>query len=286
MKIYDMHVHIDRRGCDRQKLFERMDEAGVYGASLFSLPTEDSTAPFEKAPYRERLKSLKEWTDGEERLIPVLWVSPFEKNAADMVRDAAEEGVRAFKIMCDTFPVYCDESMRLLETIEETGRPAIFHSGILWSGTDTSVNNRPVNWEALMDLHKLKFSMGHCSWPWHDECIAVYGKFLNSYLTRRLSAEMFFDLTPGTPPIYRRELLTKLFTVGYDVENNLMFGTDSVAADYDPDWVTGWIARDNGIYDELGVTEKQREKIYRENFMRFLSGGDTDHRAPMMNKNS
>lgn len=286
MKIYDMHVHIDRKGTDKGKLFERMNEAGVYGAALFSLPPEDSTAPFERAPYRERMKSLKDWTDGEDRLIPVLWVSPFEKDASDMVRNAAAEGVRAFKMICDTYPVYCKESMRLLEAIEKTGRPAIFHSGILWSGTNTSINNKPVNWEALMDLHTLKFSMGHCSWPWHDECIAVYGKFLNSYLTRRLSAEMFFDLTPGTPPIYRRELLTKLFTVGYDVENNLMFGTDSVAADYDPDWVTGWIGRDNGIYDELGVTEEQREKIYRENFMRFLSGGDTDHRAPMMNKNS
>ncbi len=286
MKVFDMHVHIDRSGCDKNKLYERMDEAGVYGAALFSLPPDDSTAPFEKASYRERMKSLKEWTECEDRLIPVLWVSPLEKNASDIVRDAAEEGVRAFKIMCDTYPVYCEESMRLLEAIEKTGRPAIFHSGILWSGTNTSINNKPVNWEALMDLHTLKFSMGHCSWPWHDECIAVYGKFLNSYLTRRLSAEMFFDVTPGTPPIYRRELLTKLFTVGYDVENNVMFGTDSVARDYDPCGIAGWIARANGIYDELGETGAQREKIYRENFMRFLEGRDTDHRAPMMNKNS
>lgn len=28
---------------------------------------------------------------------------------------------------------------------------------------------------------------------------------------------MFLDLTPGTPEIYRRDLLTKLFTIGYDV---------------------------------------------------------------------
>ena len=28
---------------------------------------------------------------------------------------------------------------------------------------------------------------------------------------------MFFDITPGTPAIYRRELLTKLYRVGYSL---------------------------------------------------------------------
>ncbi len=62
--------------------------------------------------------------------------------------------------------------------------------------------------------------MGHCSWPWYDECIALYGKFLNA-LEKDGAPEMFFDLTPGTPVIYRRDLLTKLFTVGYDVPDNI-----------------------------------------------------------------
>ena len=115
------------------------------------------------------------------------------------------------------------------------------------------------------------------------ECIAVYGKFLNSYLTRK-SSEMFFDITPGTPPIYRRDLLTKLYTVGYDVEDNIMFGTDSLSNDYNPSWVAGWLARDKEILDDLGVTEAQREKLYEKNFFRFIRGEDIEHTLPQMNK--
>jgi hypothetical protein len=43
-------------------------------------------------------------------------------------------------------------------------------------------------------------------------------------------SEMYFDLTRGTPKIYRRELLTKLYTVGMDVEDNVLFGTDDNTA--------------------------------------------------------
>ena len=63
-----------------------------------------------------------------------------------------------------------------------------------------------------------------------------------------------------------------------------MFGTDSITTDYNPEWVAGWIERDNAIYDKLGVTEEQREKIYCGNYMRFLSGGDLDHKLPQINK--
>ena len=93
-------------------------------------------------------------------------------------------------------------------------------------------------------------------------------------------------MTPGTPEIYRRELLTKLFTVGYDVENNIMFGTDSMANDYDVDWVSGWLARDLEIMSDLRVPVATLEKIYRGNLERFLACGDVDHRIPEVNKKS
>jgi predicted TIM-barrel fold metal-dependent hydrolase len=117
--------------------------------------------------------------------------------------------------------------------------------------------------------------MGHCSWPWHDECIAVYGKFLNYYLTRQ-SSEMFFDVTPGTPVIYREELLTKLFTVGYDVENNIMFGTDGTAHTYNPTWTKQWLDKDAEIFDRLGVGDELRQKLYHDNVLRFLGLKEKD----------
>lgn len=286
MKVYDMHIHTNGGDVKQSYLLEQMEKCGVWGGALISAQPEESTSALYTLPYRERVEDILNWTKGQDgRLFPVLWVHPYEKDACNIVKDAAQRGIKAFKIICDTFFVYDKENLRLLEAIEETGLPVIFHSGILWSGSDTSRYNRPADWESLLNLKKgIKFSMGHCSWPWHDECIAVYGKFLNYYLNRGESSEMFFDTTPGTPKIYRKELFTKLFTVGYDVENNIMFGTDSVSSDYDADWVGGWLKLDNEIMDELGVTAEQRKKIYEDNFMRFLSGQDVKHKLPQMNK--
>ena len=111
--------------------------------------------------------------------------------------------------------------------------------------------------------------MGHCSWPWIDECIALYGKFLNAK-TVRGGAEMFFDITPGTPEIYRAELLTKLYTLGYDVGDNIMFGTDTSADAYSYKWAGEWLNRDGEILDDLGVSLEYREKLYHKNLFRFL----------------
>ena len=284
MKIYDMHIHVGNGPVAQNYLLEQMEKAGVYGGGIISDYPVLEGGVYSGVEYKERMKKVMDYKKGQEgRIFSYLWVHPFEKNAKEIVKDAAESGIDAFKMICDTYAVYDKKSMELLEAIEKTGKPVVFHSGILWSGTDTSINNRPVNWEALLNLNNIKFSMGHCSWPWHDECIAVYGKFLNYYLTRQ-SSEMFFDVTPGTPVIYREELLTKLFTVGYDVENNIMFGTDSITTDYNPEWVGGWIARDNAIYDKLGVTEEQRQKIYCDNYMRFLEGRDLEHNLPHINK--
>lgn len=284
MRIYDMHIHINSPKAEQGYLLEQMEKAGVYGGGLISPRPEESTSSLFIQPYKERLATVLEWTKNQDdRLIPILWVHPYEKDALEIVKDAANSGIKAFKIICDSFHVYDNASMKLLAAIEKTNLPVLFHTGILWGGTDTSQYCRPVDWEALLNLDHIKFSMGHCSWPWHDECIAVYGKFLNHYLTRQ-SAEMFFDITPGTPPIYRKDLLTKLFTIGYDVENNIMFGTDSIANDYHPEWVSGWLERDNAIYDELGVSQEVREKIYEKNFMRFLHNGAVEHELLHINK--
>lgn len=48
-------------------------------------------------------------------------------------------------------------------------------------------------------------------------------------------------------PEYRGKSLTKLFNAGYDVTNNILFGTDNSVEDYDVAWATEWIQRDNAI---------------------------------------
>jgi len=81
---------------------------------------------------------------------------------------------------------------------------------------------------------------------------------------------MFFDITPGTPRIYREGLLTKLFTVGYDMPDNILFGTDSTAHCYNTDWAANWLATDGQILDRLGVDDTLRQKLYYDNVLRFL----------------
>jgi predicted TIM-barrel fold metal-dependent hydrolase len=83
---------------------------------------------------------------------------------------------------------------------------------------------------------------------------------------------MFIDTTPGTPRIYRREALTKLFTVGYDIENNIIFGSDSTTHDYRNDWCRDWIEYDNAILKDLNINQQVIDNMFYHNAKRFLTG--------------
>lgn len=281
MKIFDMHVHANNTPPSPSDLIEKMNKAGVFGGCVFSnCPKEYGT---EGTSFEERLEEVFSWTRGyEDRLFPVLWIHPYEENIMEKVKIAKERGIVAIKIICNNFYIYEEKPMALLQYIADIGLPVIFHSGILWDGKDSSKYNRPLNFESLITIKNLRFSLGHCSWPWVDECIALYGKFLNG-LTNGNSAEMFFDITPGTPPIYRKELLQKLLTVGYDVPDNIIFGTDSSAECYKPEWAGAWVKRDNEIYDLLGVGDSIKNKIYCDNLLRFLGKREKDfiHLSPV-----
>ncbi|MCL2461042.1 MAG: amidohydrolase [Defluviitaleaceae bacterium] len=263
MQIYDLHVHTNGGAPDA--FVEQLAAAGVYGAAVFS-----SEPVYGGLSYERRVEAVLNFcADYPNRLFPVYWIHPFENRAAENAIDAAARGIAGFKIICNNFFVSDPASMELLRVIAELGKPVCFHSGILWDGEVSGQYNRPLNWECLLTIPKLKFSMGHCSWPWYDECIALYGKFQNAFAKRNNACEMFFDLTPGTPVPYRRDLLAKLFTVGYDVKRNIMFGTDC-ETDYNSEWSKKWQGIDNGIYADLGLDEETRKCVYHDNFLRFF----------------
>ncbi len=87
--------------------------------------------------------------------------------------------------------------------------------------------------------------------------------------------EMFIDTTPGTPPLYRRDALTRLFTVGYDVARNVFFGSDNHANTYNAAYARSWIERDRAIFAEIGVEETIINNVFSENLKRFLGVGKT-----------
>ena len=270
MKIYDCHVHLMKEEVSPANLISKLEAGGAYGACVFSI------APFLDNPdkdnsYDYRLNSVlnmaKEYPG---RLLPVLRIHPYEEDILSKVEYAAEKGVVGFKIICNNFYVYEDKSLRLLEKIASLDKPVFFHTGILWGSESkpTSIYNRPLYWEYLLPIEGLRFSMGHCSWPWHDECLALYGKF--AWASRSANtAKMYLDLTGGTPKIYREELFNKLFNIGYNTKDYTMFGTDYFVRN-DNKWNSYWVDVDNEIYDKMGIDEETRNKIYNENLFKFL----------------
>ena len=269
MKIFDMHIHSRNKGTDPERLLSEMAKAGVYGGCIFSNAA-DRENPASGTDFESRMKEIADWTHGyEDRLFPVIRIHPYEDGIIEKIHIAHEAGATAYKMICSDFYVFEDGCMRVLSEIAALGKPVIFHTGILWDGKASSSYNRPLNWEALLHIEGIRFSMGHCSWPWHDECIALYGKFLHAKNTGK-HVDMFFDITPGTPEIYREELLTKLLTVGYYVPNSIMFGTDCTANRYNVAIAKEILDRDNAIYGELALPEATVENIYNRNLARFL----------------
>lgn len=269
MEIFDMHVHARNTAAEPERLLREMGQAGITGGCIFSNRPKEFDAD-EGTDFETRLREVLAWTKGyEHRLFPVLWIHPDEENIKENIRVAVENGVMAFKVICADFYVGDNKSMDMLSEIAKHQKPVIFHSGILWDGKRSSNYNRPANWEALLELDGLRFSLGHCSWPWIDECIAMYGKFLNA-LSRGKTTEMFFDLTPGTPEIYREELFRKLFTIGYDVPNNIMYGTDCRTNRYQHEWAAKWLQIDRKLLDQFQIPGSMRRRIFRDNLFRFL----------------
>lgn len=266
MKVLDLHVHSHMKNKETpENYLNKLEEAGIYGSGVFS------PSPNRGDKAKARLDHVFEFCKNHpDRLFPVFFIGPHEDGAIDAAQEAIERGICAFKIICGDHYCYDDKTMELLHVIAKGGVSVCFHTGILWNGIPSAEFNRPANWEHMLKVPGLRFSTGHCGWPWIDECIALYGKIQNAHNNRSDLCEMFLDLTPGTPVAYRRELLTKLFTVGYDVKNHILFGTDSNTSDYSVEWARKWQDIDNGLYEELGVDIETRQNIYWNNILRFF----------------
>lgn len=269
--IIDGHIHISAGPVDQRGLVEKMQAAGVDGGALFSLPPACFVRLEQPHAAHERLDNLLAWVEGNANLYPIFWIDPLEPDAIDQVATANRRGVLGYKVICNRHYPGDPAALRVFRAIAAAGKPIFFHSGILWDGQDSSRYNRPAEFEALLNVAGARFSLAHVSWPWCDEHIAVYGKLRHARLHQAdLAVEMFVDLTPGTPPIYREEVLTKLFTVGYEVERNVFFGTDCHTGDYDSAWAREWIERDTRIYRRLGLTPETIDQVYALNVKRFL----------------
>lgn len=274
MKI-DGHIHLSAQSqyADSTEFIRDLNAAGMDGAAILS----PSPLSFASVSPEERMDRALNMCAGQKNLFPFYWINPLEEGALQQVDLAVKRGFAGFKMICSNYYPGCRESMDVLEKIASHNKPVLFHSGILWDGMNSANYNRPGNFEALLDIPKLRFCLAHISWPWYDECIAVYGKFNNAYSKRPdLSCEMFIDVTPGTPRVYREEVFRHLLCSDYELRYNLIFGTDGNTNRYNVNWCQEWQERDNALYEKFipEDVEDFKEHIYGKNFLRFIGLSD------------
>lgn len=277
--LYDSHIHIVGDQPSKEAFVTHLTQAGVGGGILFSYPPHSFSGAFGSFLGADRLTDLMEWAGCEavaaagKKIYPFYWIDPLESDAADQVDRAVEAGVAGFKCICSYFYPNDDRAMKIWERIAQYGKPLKFHSGILYSGGASSQYNRPVLFEPLFAIPRLRFTISHISWPWCDECLAVYGKWRSNQVCGLTTAELFIDTTPGTPAIYREEALYKIYNIGYDIENNITFGTD-LRSEYNAEAARNMFWRDREILDKLGVCQESQQKYFSENVVRFVEGSD------------
>ena len=249
-----------------------METVGISGGLIISVDPLD----YPQATCQQRIDAILEQAEGQDTLFPFYWINPLDEDAVEQVDDAVKAGIDGFKII-NSFTYPSDSRvMAICRRAAELDKPVLFHSGILWDGRDSARYNRPAEFECLLEIPKLRFMLAHISWPWCDECVAVLGKFDNAKTLRPdLSCEMFVDVTPGTPEIFRADALKKLFFSGYDSGYNVVFGTDCNTENYNTRWAETWMRRDDGLYEAFGLADKDfLDHIYCKNLLRFLGKSD------------
>ena len=273
----DTHVHSLSNYSNQEELLRNMKYAGFDGGLIFSHSPKSLELPGIKSEMpsnEERMDAVLKYTDNQKYLFPFYFIDPTEPDAAEQVETAVNKGIAGFKIICAKhFP--CDaRALPVYSKIASLNKPILFHSGILYDGKNASGNyNRPCNFEGLLEINKLRFALAHVSWPWTDECMAVYGKFDNylHYSNDTNAGEMFIDLSPGTPPIFRKSVIEKLFFVGYNLKGNILYGIDTgVEGPYSGEYAKSVVARDKTIFDELGIDDDIWDNITYKNILRFI----------------
>lgn len=277
---YDAHTHVYPGEPDPDRLVRSFADAGLVGGVVFSrCPNSWHTPKVKLMSPEEAMDGVIAWCSGSPSLYPFYWIDPGADNAVELVDMAVEKGIYGFKVIRGAEMPVDGKAIKCYRRMAEKNKPITFHTGILWDGRDSSDYFRPANWEGLLEAPHLRFALAHVSWPWCDECVAVYGKMLNAIIRHGLEVpEMFIDTTPGTPKLYRRDALSKVFTVGYDVSNHVMYGTDCRVNRYNVDWSRDWQRTDDAILSDLGLGADTLDDYYRRGLCRFLFGGDNTKR--------
>jgi len=260
--VIDCHVHC--HGNEKAKdVLKTMDKCGMDKIFLLAPPPRRmSTA--------ESIDCVaKIARESKERIIPFAWIEPTLRGAvAEVERAVSDSGIKGVKMIPNRWFPWEERCFPVYEKIEELQVPILFHSGILWSYGDTSRFCKPVNFEIMLEFPGIRFALAHIGWPWTEECMAVLGKVRASRRRKDMDPkQMFIDITPGTPPSRRREIMKMALDLAG--EDYLLFGTDNGALG---DRSKVVLQRDRKIFASLGTSKRAQNKMFGENAMKFLYG--------------
>lgn len=281
---YDEHIHIYEDTAPKPDLLAaRIAEAGLAGGCVYSREQAPSPrlALTTRMTPEQIVDQVIEWCSASPTLYPFYWIDPSRPDAVELVDMAVEKGISGFKVIrsngypCDGIALDCYRRMA------HYGKPLTFHSGILYDGMPSSEFFRPVAFEPLLRAPHLKFCLAHISWPWCDECMALFGKMRDAgWRLREPGAKstypdvpaMYIDTTPGPKAIWRRDALLKLYTTQFrrPVADRLMFGTDNSVHNYSAEHTRKFLDFDDALFREMELTEREIDSYYRAALEKFL----------------
>ena len=243
--MFDAHIHYFYGKSDSpQEFLQKAASAGISGGNIMSTyPEKNLGCADGDYRWQARIEAILSFTSQTPGFNPFFWINPTDKDYEKQIGYAVEHGIKGFKIICEKY--YPEDCIPACKVIAETGKPVMFHSGVLAMGRDVLAcpYNRPSNFEVLFAVKNLRFSMAHMGWPWVDDFMAMVAKdcFVHD---PEFGNRMYVDLAPGTPGIYREEALRKLYLTGYSVKDRVIWSTDGWANDYNPLLPEYWQKRD------------------------------------------
>ena len=268
MRFNDIHVHCLNKNDSKvssAELLKGMDKAGLEHMVVLSRYGHDL-----KEQKANIIQTGKFIAEAPERLYGLAWIEPRHKTPLALLDWARDDlKFKGFKMIPNHwYP--CDAPvLKYCERMAALRAPCLFHSGILYFETFSSRFCRPAYYEALLQVPRFRFALAHISWPWTDECLALFGQARSARTTGDSTAEMYIDITPGTPPDYRANALRRLLDFG--AEDFMIYGTDLFLSTVVPQSAPA-IKQELALYKKLGVTRAAADKILRRNFDKFFAG--------------
>lgn len=265
MNIWDCHVHSYEGNETPDEVLKAMDAGGVTRLTLMSQhpgPIRDMCPTPPSADFRVAINHVAGVQASDpERIYGLFWCDPRSDDILDLIDYAlVDRGLRGLKMIPNHWSPSDEFMFPLYEKMRDMGKPIHFHSGILYAFGDSSRFCKPVLYEALINFPGLRFALAHISWPWTDECLAVFGHFNSAAHHLQVPNGMWIDTCRGTPDAWRTDALQK--AVSFCGTSRLMYGSDTYPAHLASGGAT-MISKDLDLLRKvIGVSEQQLEDFF------------------------